>query len=281
MTETPVKHHGTIEFDENYFLNKSGIESLGFSTTDNEAIYNYLISQNRTKDGIKGLVFYNSATNIRLLPKTLKHYREIQKYRLGHDPIEPFQGKFLNSFFSGVINLAAAVFNKNKCTSVKLVGFFNIEKPYKYRGNYYHVLTPFPYAYLDNELLYNPNNHIPIHVPIDHIVSDEENNIRLPKTVSKEDLLTRALDEYYFSERDVFRACALHFPHRSDLSLPFTPTEVYARGNTEECSVSIEELNEDIQNEVKAEGESSKSDYRNSASPKACLLYTSPSPRDS
>lgn len=257
MKEEKIENYGTIEFDEEYYLNKSGLESLGFSSSDNEAIYNYLISQNRMTDGIKGLVFYDSVIHIRSLPKVFELYFAISGIDSELGRQKSMLARFFNKFFSG-----------NRYLNVKLTGFFEIGKPYKYKGNLFYILTPHKhtYAYINNCLV---EKHIPIHIREDSLVTDKENNITLPRTSSNESLESRIVNEYYFHEREIAYACTLQFPHKPSLSLPFTPDIFYARGNTEECFIELEELDLPSLEKKGDKMELKKADHRNQPTPKA------------
>jgi len=202
LVKDQIDDNGIIRFDDEYFFNKKGIEALGFSSSDCEAIYNYLIAQHRMSDGSKGLVFYNSVTHLRDFSWEFTRKGIKERIPFEWNQLYDYLRVFKNSLFGGYTYYP-----------VKLVGFFEIEKPYRYKGHSFSRLKPVHHAYANKIKI---EGRLPIQVHTDNLVVDESRNYYLPRTHSQADLHSRINTEFYFSDQDLTSACYIHF-HEFDI----------------------------------------------------------------
>lgn len=222
MKNTKNDDNGIICFDEEYFFNKKGIESLGLSETDSKAIHNYLITQHRMGDGSKGLVFYNSVVHLRDFERVFIKKGIIEKKPFEWSDVFDYLRIFRVIFSGGHIY-----------RQIKLIGFFKIEKPFLNNRNWFSRLKYSHKAYANRVPI---EEKLPIQVHIDNLISDNNNAYYLPKNLSDENFSDRINTEYYFSNKDLTSACYFHFPNFDVNSIDIPLCKVYENGELVESN---------------------------------------------
>jgi hypothetical protein len=207
-----------IKFDDEYFFNKAAILEIGLSREDAEAVYEYLLYQNKEYYGSNGYVFINAFLQVRYdRPTFVKH-------GLWCDT-----GFSKLRFFDGLKSFLFSIFGSYLRSEFKFTGFFEIDREINYGKLDFHPLRSTGYSYVNNHKV---STEFRCLICEDFLIFEPQTCVRLPERIGNADRSTieRVFEELYFTDEDVSNAIQTQLGDYDFSTLSIGQPKVYSDG---------------------------------------------------
>jgi len=183
-----------VNFDGDLFFNRHGLNEIGISPEDSEAIYTYLLTQHKMHDGITGYIFINSVINVRLQRSMFNRLKLLEP--------EPFS---LKRFFDLSWEFLREIPGGYTYIPMKLCGFFKVLAPYKIGNNNFSELYPLNNVYVNGHKVGAPFSFLILEGDLVTEPSSCVTLLKKPITPNSE-TFKRIENELFFFDPDIVTA---------------------------------------------------------------------------
>ena len=187
--------NGAIRFDDFLFYNRDGIEQLGFSTLDADAIYGALIDKQRLSIHPQSYVFIDSVLNLK------KHWFASFKKPNQADRNDAGKAPWI------VNAIARLLLKKFQFESVKVTGFFKIGKPDQIWLYRLRRLEPVNSVYINSER-FSQEQKPQLHVDAQQYTDNHGQSLVLPSDRSPDKIGSLI----FFPSCEVYKMIKIHAP---------------------------------------------------------------------